>query len=241
MSALDRNTFEAIEAYVLDRMPAKERALFEQRIVEDAMLREEVELERENIRAVELGGVTRVLREVAAEDRIAVEDRPGTWSRSLKYAAVVAVVAAGAIWWFTRAPLHERVFADHFTPDPGLPVEMSASNDPAFHDAMIAYKLADHKEALEKWAPLLKVDPANDTLRFYSANAALALGDAARAIPLFKALAAEPSSAFRDRSRWYLFLAHVRMGQLSEAEALGLDRDPVYGEQAKAIAAELGR
>ena len=52
--ALDRNTFEAIEAYVLDRMDTDERTVFEQRMAMEPALREEVDLERENIRAVEL-------------------------------------------------------------------------------------------------------------------------------------------------------------------------------------------
>ncbi|MBL0036010.1 MAG: hypothetical protein IPP26_09620 [Flavobacteriales bacterium] len=58
---LDRNSFEAIEAYVLDRMHADERIRFEQRIAMDAALRAEVDLERDNIRAVELGGMSRML------------------------------------------------------------------------------------------------------------------------------------------------------------------------------------
>ncbi len=237
---LDRETFEAIEAYVLDRMPAEERAKFERRMAEDAALRVEVDLEREHIRAVELGGVTRMLKELAAEER-SHHGTGGDRSRYLKVAAAIAVLAAGAVWWMSRAPLHERVFAEHFVPDPGLPVEMGASDDPTFQDAMISYKEGRFAEAHAKWAPLLERDPTNDTLRFYSASAALADGDAPAAIPLFKSLSEEGSSAFRDRSRWYLFLSYVRADQWKEAAALHLEQDAVHGDRAKAVAAELGR
>ena len=56
---------------------------------------------------------------------------------------------------------------------------MGGTDNPAFHDAMVAYKLGEYREARGKWAPLLHVDPTNDTLRFYVGSASLAGGDAA--------------------------------------------------------------
>ena len=118
--ALDRPTFEAIESYVLDRMDALEREAFEQRLAGDATLRAEVELERENIRAVELGGVARLLKGIAAED--GAQASGTNWARYLKYAAMIAVLISGAIWWSMRPSLNERLFAEYFVADPGLPV-----------------------------------------------------------------------------------------------------------------------
>ncbi len=236
---LDRPTFEAIEAYVLERMPVAERADFEQRMTTDAALREEVELERENIQAVELGGLSRMLKDIAQAEQ-GEERGVGRWNRLLKYAAMIAAIMSGAIWWMTRTPLNERIYAAHFTPDPGLPVAMGATTDPAFADAMVAFKLGDYAEARMKWSPLLAEEPANDTLRYYIASAWLAANDTERAIPMLEALEKEPASAFNGRARWYLFLAYVRNGEFLKARSLGLEGDPTYGERAKAIQAELG-
>jgi predicted Zn-dependent protease len=234
--ALDRNTFEAIEAYVIDRMDVDERTVFEQRMATEPGLREEVEVERENIRAVELGGVKRMLNEIAQEEGTQSGGLSGSgWGTYLKYAAVIALVATGAIWWFTRAPLNERLFAEHFVPDPGLPVEMGVADDPVFADAMVSYREGHYAEARSKWMAPLQQDLQNDTLQFYIGSAALAEGDAKAAIKQLAPLADDPSTAFHDKSRWYLFLAYVRNGSAQEAKAMGMDSDPVHGAEARAI------
>lgn len=234
-SALDRTTFEAIEAYVLDRMSDEERTIFEQRMAGDDVLRAEVALEQENIRAVELGWVSRMLKSMAAEEMASEKNaRKGSWKQYLKYAAVVAIILSGSLW-LLRPSANERLFAEHFVADPGLPVEMGVADDPVFADAMVSYKEGHFAEARSKWIPLLQQDPRNDTLRFYIGSAALAEGDVRAAIKQLAPLADDPSAAFHDKSRWYLFLAYVRHGSLSEAKSMGMDSDPVHGAEARAI------
>jgi len=235
-SALDRSTFETIEAYVLDRMDAVEHDAFEQRMASDAALRAEVELERENIRAVELGGVTRLLKGIAAED---VAKVGGGWTHYLKYAAVIAVVVTAGLWWSMRPSLNERLFAEHFAADPGLPVAMSATEDPAFADAMVSYKEGKYAEARAKWSPLLQAEPMNDTLRYYMASAWLAEGDAQAALPLLEALSLESGSAFHEKAHWFLFLAHVRNGDVVKAQAMRFDGDTIHADRVRSIKDQL--
>jgi len=237
---LDRPTFEAIEAYVLERMPASERAAFEQRMAADTALREEVELERENIQAVELGGLSRTLKGIAQKER--AEDRAAPrWTVFLKYAAIIAGITTAAVWWMNRTPINEELYAEHFTPDPGLPVTMGTTSDPAFADAMVAYKLGDYAEARAKWQPLLSLEPDNDTLRYYLASAWLAENNTAQAIPILEELSQEPASTFTARAQWFLFLAYVRSGEEAKARTMPLDNDPTYGARVKAIKADLLR
>lgn len=235
--ALDRTTFEAIEAYVLERMDAAERVAFEQRMAGDHALREEVELERENIRAVELGGVTRLLKGIVAED--GAKANRANWTSYMKYAAVIAVLITGAIWWSLRPSLNERLFAEYFAADPGLPVTMSATADPAFADAMVSFKEGKYAEARAKWSPLLQAEPMNDTLRYYIASAHLAEGDAHAAVPMLEALAAEGASVFQAKARWFLFLSYVRTGAIAKARAIPLETDTSYGERVRMIKAQL--
>lgn len=238
MSALDKPTFERIEAYVLDRMDADERLEFERRMAADGALRAEVELERENILAIELGGMERLLkaaREEHAERRIEGGGR-STW---LKYAAVVAVVLGGTLWFTLRPNANERLFAEHFRPDPGLPVVMGATDGHAFHDAMVAYKLGDHDEAIGKFTALLKEDPASDTLRFYIGCAELNAGRAERALPMLQAVADQERSVFARKARWYAFLALVRSGDRNAAAAVRFEVDDPNGAKARAVLSEL--
>jgi len=234
---LDRRRFEAIEAYVMGRMSADERVRFEQDLATDADLRAEVELQRENMLAIELGGMDRLLKQVRAEQRNAPGASGNGWTTYLKYAAAIALLIAGALWWMDRAPEQDRLFAEHHVADPGLPVPMSATDDAAFHDAMVAYKLGDYAEARTKWSALLNASSGNDTLRYYIAQAALAEGDAESAVPLLEKVAADGSSVFSGKARWYLFLAHLKRGDPEAMRALHLEDDPLYGERARAILA----
>jgi hypothetical protein len=240
MSAPDKPTFEQIESFVLDDMSADDRHAFEQRMRNDPAFREEVELERENIRAIELGGLDRVMRQVRAEDSVK-RDSSIHWSAVLKYAAVVALLLGGALWIGLRPNANERLFTEHFTPDPGLPVAMSATSDPAFADAMISYKEGKYAEARAKWAPLLQQEPMNDTLRYYNASAWLAEGDAAAAVPVLEGLAGDTATALRTKAQWFLFLAHVRAGEIAKAMAIDLDTNAAYGERVRGIKAQLAR
>lgn len=240
--ALDRSRFETIEAYLLGTMPAADRTGFEAEMADDADLREEVRLQMENTLAIELGGVSRLLRTITAEQPLDFKDHGAErigWKRYLKYAAVVAIVVSGSFWMLMRPSVGERLYAEHYIVDPGLPTPMSATDDPAFADAMVSYKEGQYAEARAKWSPLLQMEPTNDTLRYYIASAWLAAGDASSAVPLLAGLADEPASAFHARSRWFLFLACVRTGDFDRAKAIDLDADPQYGDLVRSIKARL--
>lgn len=231
---LDRPTFETIEAYVLDRMSAPERTAFEQRMAKDPELRAEVELEMENIRAVELGGMERMLKGIAAEEHGGSTN--GTdWSRFLKYAAVIAVFAGAAAWWTMRAPVNERLFAENFSADPGLPVTMGTTTSAAFTDAMVHYKEGHYAQAVDGWKGLLAKDPQNDTLLYYTGAALLAENKAQHAIEHLLPVADRAGSAFHAQARWYLFLAYVRAGDRAAAQAVDLSADPSRSERARSI------
>lgn len=236
--ALDRPTFEAIEAYVLERMSAGERLAFEQRLATDAALRAEVELERDNIRAIELGGLQRTMKLVAEEAGEVRQERKTGVGYFLKYAAA-AVLLVGTLWWLNRPDANERLFAEHFTADPGLPVAMGATDDPAFADAMVSYKEGNYAEARAKWTPLQQQEPSNDTLRYYMAMSLLAEGDAKASLTALEDLAHGPVSAFKSKAEWYLFLAYLKAGETEKARSFRFEADQANAERARAIMAEL--
>jgi hypothetical protein len=236
--ALAQGRFEAIEAFLLGTLPAAEHLRFEQELNTDAELRAEVELQRENMLAVEMGGMERTLRGIMAQ-----EERRSSygWGHYLKYAAAVAVLLIGALWWFSRPPLNERLYAEYHQTDPGLPVPMSATRNPEFQDAMVAYKLGNYAEATAKWSNLLKASTGNDTLNYYIASAQLAEGNATAAIPLFKIVASDAASVFHEKARWHLFLSYLHDGRYKEMRAMGIEEDSVYGTRARRILEQVNK
>jgi hypothetical protein len=230
---LDRTTFETIEAYVLDRLSTADRAAFEERMAADAELCQEVALQQEHIRAVELGGFLRTVQQAGTAHATPARGgpRPNLW----RYAAMVALILAAAAWWLARPSNNERLFAEHFRPDPGLPVAMGTTTDPVFADAMVSYKEGAYAKARGAWMTMLRTEPTNDTLQYYIASSLLAEEHVAEAIPLLEILATNADAAFRDRARWYLFLAYIRTGRTAEALAMPLEDDPSHGAQVRTI------
>ena len=242
---LSHERFERIEAYLLGTLSPEDRTRFEAELEADEQLREEVTLQREHIRAIQLGGFTRTLEQAA--QRHSENDEGGqvlSLARSRRnwvpWAAAIAALVAVSIWALVRPPLNERVYAEFHVPDPGLPVPMGAAEDHAFHDAMVAYKLGDHAEALMKWEGLRRTGRDNDTLRYFIGCATLESGRAGEALSLFTPLASSPGP-FQDKARWMLFMAAVKAGRTSLLDSLDLSNDPLLADRARRVRKALGR
>lgn len=239
-TVISPHRFEAIEAYVLGTMPADARLEFERQLVMDPDQKAEVELQRSFIMAVELAGVERTLAQIEKEEAGKADQSGGAnWQGWLKYAAMISVLAVGVLWWMGRTGQNEQLFAQYHVPDPGLPIPMSAVNDPDFQDAMVAYKLGDMEEASAKWGKLLLREPGNDTLVYYMAQAELQMGNIQAAMPGLQAVAADSTSGFKDKARWYLFLAYLKMGDRKAMHNLAMDQDSIYGPRVREIEARL--
>jgi hypothetical protein len=231
--------FEAIEAYLMGRATAAERAEVEAAIQADPAFAQEVQAQRESVLAVEMAGFRRTLRQVMQADAgMRTESSRSTW---WKYAAAAVLLVGAAAFWLSRPPLQERLYAEYHVTDPGLPVPMSIVAEPEFHDAMVDYKMGAMGTARAKWSRILAREPGNDTLLYYIGCSLLEMDSAASAAPYFKLVAADPASRFRTKAEWYLFLVDLRTGNTTQLDSFQLDQDPIYGPRVKAIRAKLGR
>lgn len=237
---LDRTRFERIESYLLDRMGLEERAHFQQELLEDPSLQAELELQRENTLAIELGGMDRQLKQLRAEHAEQPSAGHGKWTGLLKYAAAVALLIGAALWYMARPNVNEKLYAEFHVADPGLPVPMSATSKPIFHDAMVDYKMGTYDKAIAKWQTQLADAPNNDTLRYYIATAHLEAGEYYAAIELYKGLLDGGNSSFRTKAEWYLFLAHLRAGNEVAVRATVVSADSPYASRITTIKERLG-
>lgn len=239
-SILDRTRFERIETYLLDRMGLEERAHFQQELLEDPSLQAELELQRENTLAIELGGMDRQLKQLRAEHAEQPSASHGKWTGLLKYAAAVALLIGAALWYMARPNVNEKLYAEFHVADPGLPVPMSATSKPIFHDAMVDYKMGNFDKAIAKWQTQLADSPDNDTLRYYIAAAHLEAGELNAAIELYQGLVENSATTFRSKAEWYLFLAYLRAGNEAAVRATVVAPDSPYASRIVTIKERLG-
>ena len=144
------------------------------------------------------------------------------WLRYVAAACVLLLITWTGFTFLNNSSQNdnERLFANHFKPDPGLPTTMSSTDNYEFYNAMVSYKQAKYSEAIVKWEALLKEKPKNDTLNYFLGVAHLANGNEGEAITFLQWAAEHQESVFSKETYYYLGLANIKKGNLSKGKEL---------------------
>lgn len=234
---MNPDDFDRAEAYVLDELPAAERAAFERELAGDERLRREVDRLAADVHAVRLRAIEGAVAAAGARFRAGATDSAHTAPRRparrparrralrrylapLTAAAAVLLVAlwvGGLVGGAGDAATDQPAGA--FAPAVGLPTTLGddEGDERAFTEGMIDYKRGDFAAALARWEPLLATRPDDDTLAFYTAVGLIAEGREALAVRL---LADVDEPALAERRDWYLAQAYRRSRRSAEATAL---------------------
>lgn len=133
-------------------------------------------------------------------------------------AAAAIIIAVGSIWFFST-PQNEKLYANYFKADPGLPTNMSSTSNFDFYDAMVNYKHGDYDIAIAKWEVLAKQKPKSDTLNYFLGVAHLAIKKEAEAIPfLERTVQSESNFTLLNDAYYYLGLAYLKEGNFELAK-----------------------
>jgi tetratricopeptide (TPR) repeat protein len=214
MPELNEYEFDRLERYVLGKMSPEERAAFAKEIEGNPALREEVNAMKEMILAIEVGAFRDSLSEIhdsLGEERMETRNRKSLW---YGMAASLAILIGISVWfYFIREEEGAGdLYAQYAYTDPGLPVPMSASSTYSFYDGMVDFKMEAYGKAAEKWSPLLRKNPDNDTLQYYLASALFQEGNLEEARSYFSKVLAQPESKFRDKAQYMEVLIDLREG-----------------------------
>lgn len=204
-------------------MAQEERARFEEQLHNDPAFKRLVE----DIRTTLLGIETQALKERLDEFHEAIpkhssseksNGRPKLRFLSFTKIAIAAgiIIALGMFWVFSGSS-NDKLYSKYFTPDPGLPTTMGASDNFAFYDAMVNYKQADYPTAISKWEKLEQKSPDNDTINYFLGVAYLADKNAKKAVPYLKKTINYVDSVFLDDAYYYLGLAYLKSDKIEEA------------------------
>ncbi|MGC1471498.1 MAG: tetratricopeptide repeat protein [Psychroserpens sp.] len=218
---ISQELLESVERYYHDTMSRQERLDFEYRLENDDVFQTQVE----DIQTLILGIENQSLKEQldvfheGLPEGISEEKRGSFTFPNLKiYVSAAVILLAVALLWVYSVPQNERLYADYFSPDPGLPTTMSTSNDYAFYDAMVNYKQGDYEKAIAKWEVLQKNQPENDTLNYFLGVAQLANKKEPLAIDYLKSVTKDSQSRFRNEAYYYLGLGYLKANNVEMAK-----------------------
>ena len=142
-------------------------------------------------------------------------------SKTIWYAIAAALlVLFGIFWMMNNSTPSEKIFAENFKPDIGLPLKMGSSVSYSFYEGMVDYKQENYNEAISKWDVLLKADPENDTLNYFMGVANLAQGNTSKSLEYLENQEKFQKGIFKDDAGYYAALAKIKKGKFDEAKAL---------------------
>lgn len=227
---ITQEQLERIERYLNDTMPDEQRRQFKHQLNTDEAFR----LLVDDVKVMLLGIESAALKnnlEQFHDEMVPVKKLDQTTTteaalkmkktriRMLKFMAAAAVVIfIGTFWIESRSKSPDRLFAKHFTPDPGLPTTMGATQNFTFYDAMVNYKQGEYKTAIGKWQTLLSSEQKNDTLYYFMGVAHLANGDELEAINYLQNLTENGSISFQKETAYYLGLAYLKADNVEDAK-----------------------
>lgn len=225
---ISQEQLERIESYLAHSMSPEEQQKFENEIQSNAGLKQQVEEVQNLILGIESASLKQELN-AFHEDMVPVRSHdPSREQNTLKLkrfrkiiryvAAAVVVLGLTGYLLLNSNPASEKLFAKHFTPDPGLPTTMSTSDDFEFYDAMVNYKRQEYELAIDKWEALYQANRKSDTLSYFLGVAHLANGNEKDAIDYLESLSGAARNSFKNETNYYLGLAHLKAGNVKEAK-----------------------
>ncbi|MFZ6050485.1 hypothetical protein [Halocola ammonii] len=230
--------FEKIERYLSAELSEVERLAFESALKADPDLKSELDRQRELREVVEIGGMKSKLDEF--HQKVASEhSKKSSGIRWWAIAAAFIGLIVASYFIFFNQTKSEKLFADYHTIDPGLPTPMSATDNYDFYDAMVDYKNEKYELSIEKWKPLLKENPDNDTLNFYIGSAHFANEKYQKALPYFSTVRELDQSAFSDKAEWYVALSFLHLEELEKLDSLSTAATGKFADKIREINSQL--
>ncbi|QAA82653.1 tetratricopeptide repeat protein [Aequorivita sp. H23M31] len=134
--------------------------------------------------------------------------------------AATLIVLFGIFWMLNTKTPGEKIFAENFKPDIGLPLKMSTIGNYGFYEGMLDYKQENYKEAIAKWNTILPAKPHNDTLNYFLGVANLALGNTVESLEYLRNQELYKGGMFEQEAAYYAALAEIKDGNFKKAEIL---------------------
>ena len=209
--------YERIEEYLLGKMTEKDQLNFEIELLLDEKMRQELEEVSELTRTIEWSMLRNSAAELSREKQRRMEKKELTNRLIQVVGIVIALSAVLFTWWYfvIATPTTNTLFRQYYRPDHGLAVKASEVKNPQLSQALQLYAAHHYSKALPIFTDLLKEDPKNDTLEFFTGNILLAQGEISAAQKAFEEVS--HPGVLKEKSLWYLTLIEIKNNDLNAA------------------------
>jgi tetratricopeptide (TPR) repeat protein len=237
-----------IENYLEGTLDQAQKLEFEEMLVNDKKLPEEIKLQKEVNDAIKddelhlfRQKVGEVIRENERKTFILT-----TFSRKfIKYpvAASIVLLIALSLWQVISLDSPQKLFADNYQP---YAPDISTRSDYTSNDKLqlfcLLYQEGDYKQSFELLQTYLASHPDNQTASFYLSLNAIELTKYKLAISELNKIQNDATSPYNLHARWYLAMAYLKDGNTSEARkylTFIMKDDNYYSKKASRILKKL--
>ncbi|MBN2814328.1 MAG: zf-HC2 domain-containing protein [Bacteroidales bacterium] len=226
---------QLIEKYLDGSLDETERQRVEEHAANDSEFRDLIRLHREVDQSIsdnELAAFQQAITEVEtaylqvslpAQNSL-TENHSQQWISILRIAAIVILIAGAGITMghlLTRKTGPEKIYARYYAAyeiDGTLRSSSSVVNQVTL--AIADYSQGKYAEAIETLNGVVKTDAGNYVAWFFRGLACLGTDDADDAIRSFRTIPITWDSPCVEHRDWYLALAYLRVGEITEASLL---------------------
>jgi len=219
---INQQDFEKIEQFISGSLSSEDLINFKKRLKNDPLLQQQVKEYEVLISGVEKQSLRNKLndfhKEFESEKKNIIQPKKSLSITKFSIAATVAlIIGFTGFWLYNSKNTNQKLYAEHFGPDPGLPTVMSNNNDFDFYDAMVDYKRGNYNVAIKKWENILTKSPENDTLNYFLGVSYLAEKNQFKAIEFLTRVLNESNSIFLNDANFYLGLAYLKNNDIEKS------------------------
>ena len=216
----EQETMELIDRYLLEQLDQEELRQFHERMEQDLEFRTLVMEQRQQMEAVEeynlRESITSFHDEISQEKK-SIKTLPKWWAIAASILLLVGISLL-MVLKMDQENSAQKIFAENFKPDPGLPTTMGKNSDYEFYSGMVSYKQKKYAEAISQWEPLYEAAPQNDTFTYFLGVAHLAHGDTQQAEKYLELSSDKKDTAFKEETDYYLALTYLKENKVKEAK-----------------------
>ena len=216
---MDKNR-HLISKYLEGELDSGEIARFEEALLEDRELREEVDLYREVDGAIadtEVLELRAQLDELHEELTPQLEKRKAT-KRVLRYAvaaSVAVVISLGTYSLFFKKVTDNKIVSQFYKPYDVTLVNRSANSDldETLRIALLKYENKDYNEAIRLFQKALEINPKMVASNLYSGISYFEIKEYQKADKSLSRVIEQNDNLYIEQARWYLGFCYLKLGR----------------------------